>query len=219
VTVHAPADVPRTTAGAAVQRSAANERMIEALLPRIARGDGAAVADFLRRHTALVWGQARRFCRDAQEAEDAVQDVFLEIWRSASRFDPAQGSETTFVATITRRRLVDRMRRRSARPRSDGLEDPAAVPAKSEPDEAELREEAARARAAMAQLRPEQREVLELALGHGRTHQEIAAVVGIPLGTVKSHARRGLIRLREMLGVEAGDIGDTGDRDGRGGEA
>jgi RNA polymerase sigma-70 factor (ECF subfamily) len=176
--------------------------MSEALLTRIAGGDSAAVAEFLRRHTPLVWNAARRFCRDAQDAEDAVQEVFLEIWRSADRFDPARGSEATFVATIARRRLVDRLRRRMARPPATALADPASVPARDEVDDASVRDEAARARAAMAQLRPEQREVLELALGHGRTHQEIAAAVGIPLGTVKSHARRGLLRLRQMLGVD-----------------
>jgi RNA polymerase sigma factor (sigma-70 family) len=81
------------------------------------------------------------------------------------------------------------------------LDDPAMVPA-PETDDAALRDEVARAQEAMQQLRAEQREVLELALGHGRSHQEIAAAVGIPLGTVKSHARRGLIRLRQMLGVD-----------------
>lgn len=181
--------------------------MTEALLPQIAIGDMAAVGEFLRRHTPLVWGQARRFCRNAQDAEDAVQDIFLELWRSAARYDPAQGSEVTFVATIARRRLVDRLRRQSSRPPADLLEDPGVLPAKVETDSVDVREEAARAREAMQQLRPEQREVLELALGHGRSHQEIAAAVGIPLGTVKSHARRGLIRLRQMLGVPTGDAG------------
>lgn len=176
--------------------------MSEALLTRIAGGDTAAVGEFLRHHTPLVWGQARRVCRDAQEAEDAVQDIFLEIWRSAGRFDPALGSEATFVAMIARRRLVDRVRRKTSRPAAASLEDPGVVPARVEPDDTMLRDEAAKARAAMQQLRPEQREVLELALGHGRSHQEIAATVGIPLGTVKSHARRGLLRLRKMLGVD-----------------
>ena len=186
--------------------------MSEALLPRIAKGDMEAVSDFLRRHTALVWGQARRCFRSAQDAEDAVQDIFLEVWRSAERFDPRQGSESSFVATIARRRLVDRLRRQSTRPAPDLLEDAGTVPARSEVDVVDLGDEVHRARAAMEQLRPEQREVLELALGHGRSHQEIAASVGIPLGTVKSHARRGLQRLRAMLGVEP-------DRDGGGGIA
>lgn len=128
--------------------------------------------------------------RHPHDAEDAVQDIFLEIWRHAGRFDPAQGSETTFVATIARRRLLDRLRRNQVRPPAMTLEDPGVLPSPAEAP-AQLRDEVARARAAM-QLRPEQREVLELSLGQGRSHQEIAAAVGIPLGTVKSHARRGL---------------------------
>ncbi|MBZ0154461.1 MAG: sigma-70 family RNA polymerase sigma factor [Planctomycetes bacterium] len=176
--------------------------MQQALLPRIADGDMAAVAEFLRRHTALVHAQARRVLRHPHDAEDAVQDIFLEIWRHAGRFDPTQGSETTFVATIARRRLLDRLRRNQVRPPAVTLEDPGVLPSPAEAP-VELREEAARARAAMQQLRPEQREVLELSLGQGRSHQEIAAAVGIPLGTVKSHARRGLLRLREMLGLDA----------------
>jgi RNA polymerase sigma factor (sigma-70 family) len=175
--------------------------MTDALLTRIAGGDLAAVDDLVRRHTALVWGQARRFCRDAHEVEDVVQEIFFDVWRSAGRYDPEQGSETTFVATIARRRLVDRLRRTTRRPRAGSLDDPEAVPAPAERDDAALRDDAARARAAMEHLRPEQREVLELSLGHGRTHHEIATTCGIPLGTVKSHARRGLIRLRRMLGL------------------
>jgi RNA polymerase sigma factor (sigma-70 family) len=193
--------------------------MTQALLTQIASGDMAAVGEFLRRHTALVFGQARRFCRNAQDAEDAVQDIFLEIWRSAGRYDPAQGSEVTFVATIARRRLVDRLRRQTNRPAPDLLEDPGLLPAKVETDSVDMRDEAALAREAMQKLRPEQREVLELALGHGRSHQEIAASVGIPLGTVKSHARRGLIRLRQMLGVEPAEGGLPGGRPASGGGA
>ena len=132
--------------------------MTQALLTQIASGDMAAVGEFLRRHTALVFGQARRFCRNAQDAEDAVQDIFLEIWRSAGRYDPAQGSEVTFVATIARRRLVDRLRRQTNRPAPDLLEDPGLLPAKVETDSVDMRDEAALAREAMQKLRPEQRE-------------------------------------------------------------
>ncbi len=180
--------------------------MLPALLPNIAAGDMPAVNEFLRRHTPLVHGLARRVLRHPQDAEDAVQDIFLEIWRSAGRYDPAQGSETTFVTMIARRRLVDRIRRTTAKPQAQSLDDPTALPS---PDTAplELRDEAARAQAALEQLKPEQREVLELSLGQGQSHQEIAAAVGIPLGTVKSHARRGLMRLREMLGVIPNDRG------------
>jgi RNA polymerase sigma-70 factor (ECF subfamily) len=175
--------------------------MLPALLPSIAAGDKPAVNEFLHRHTALVHGLARRVLRHPQDAEDAVQDIFLEIWRSAHRYDPTQGSETVFVTTIARRRLVDRIRRATARPAALTMDDPTVLPA-HDTGLVELRDEAARARAALEQLKPEQREVLELSLGQGRSHQEIANSVGIPLGTVKSHARRGLIRLREMLGIE-----------------
>lgn len=176
--------------------------MAEPLLSRIAAGDPVAVDEFLGRYTNLVWRLARQYCRNTEDAEDAVQDVFVEVWRSAERYDAAQGSEATFLATIARRRLIDRVRRQGRRPQIDGLEDAGDLPQEPAPDAAELHDEVRAAEAAMQQLRPEQRQVLELALGHGRTHQEISAAIGIPLGTVKSHARRGLIKLREMLGVD-----------------
>lgn len=176
-------------------------RMTENLLSRIATGDPGAVDHFLRRHSSMVWGLARRFCRSAEDAEDATQEIFVEVWKSAERYDAAQGSEVTFLMTIARRRLIDRARRNGRRPATELLEDAATLPAPATTDQAELHDEVKRAQRALGELRPEQREVLDLALGQGRTHQEIAAAIGIPLGTVKSHARRGLMRLRELLGV------------------
>jgi RNA polymerase sigma-70 factor (ECF subfamily) len=184
--------------------------MIEPLLPKIAAGDPHAVEQFLRRHSAMVWGLARRFCRSAEDAEDATQEILVEVWRSAERFDPRMGSEVTFLMTIARRRLIDRTRRMGRRPPAELLEDAGSVAAPAERDSVELHDEVQKATAALAQLRPEQREVLDLALGHGRTHQEIAAAIGIPLGTVKSHARRGLMKLRELLGVEAPEVPEGG---------
>jgi RNA polymerase sigma factor (sigma-70 family) len=179
--------------------------MTETLLPKIAAGDPYAVENFLRRHSHMVWGLARRFCRSAEDAEDATQEIFVDVWKSAARFDAKVGSEVTFLMTIARRRLIDRARRQGRRPAAELLEDATVLPAKDHGDRAELHDEVQRAQAALSQLRPEQREVLDLALGQGRTHQEISAAIGIPLGTVKSHARRGLIRLREMLGVDTAD--------------
>lgn len=178
-------------------------RSMEVLLPQIAAGDPAAVETFLRRHSHMVWGLARRFCRSAEDAEDATQDIFVEVWKSAARYDANAGSEVTFLMTIARRRLIDRARKQGRRPAAELLEDAGTIAAPAVRDRAELHDEVQRAQAALSQLRPEQREVLDLALGQGRTHQEISAAIGIPLGTVKSHARRGLIRLREMLGVDA----------------
>lgn len=181
-----------------------DRRPMESLLTKIAAGEPAAVDAFLRRHQSMVWGLARRFCRSPEDAEDATQEIFVDAWKSAARFDPAVGSEVTFLMTIARRRLIDRARRQGRRLSPDLLEDAGTIPSPVEPDRAEMHDEVARAQEALTQLRPEQREVLDLALGHGRTHQEISQQIGIPLGTVKSHARRGLIRLREMLGVKDG---------------
>ena len=173
------------------------------LLAQIAAGRPGAVEDFLRQHGNSVWGLARRFCRSAEDAEDATQEILVEIWRNAARYDQNAGSELTFVMTIARRRLIDRTRRLGRRPSFELLAEASDLPAEPpKVDAAEFDDEVRRAQAAMQQLRPEQQRVLELALTEGRTHHEIAVAIGIPLGTVKSHARRGLIRLRALLGVK-----------------
>ncbi len=138
--------------------------------------------------------------RDQHDAEDAVQEVFVELWRSAGRFDPAAGTELTFVLTIAKRRLIDRTRRlrRTPLPDGDALVDN--VTARTD-DDVDVRDELAGLSKALDLLRPEQRTVIELAYLDGQTHQEIARDTGMPLGTVKSHARRGLSRVREILGI------------------
>lgn len=174
--------------------------MDECLLQRVAYGDTDAVAACVDRFGGLVWTLARRLLGRPEEAEDAVQEVFIELWKHASRFDPAVASETTFVAMIARRRLIDIRRRLSRRPLNEG------VPVDELPIEAplgiaqvEMRDDAAKAAAALGQLRPEQRRVLQLAVCQGWPHQVIADRLGMPLGTVKTHVRRGLIRIREEL--------------------
>lgn len=172
------------------------------LLAQIAAGRPGAVEDFLRQHGNSVWGLARRFCRSAEDAEDATQEILVEIWRNAARYDQNVGSELTFVMTIARRRLIDRARRLGRRPQVELLQEASELAGDApKVDAAEFDDEVRRAQAAMQQLRPEQRQVLEMALNEGRTHHEISVAIGIPLGTVKSHARRGLIRLRNLLGV------------------
>jgi len=174
------------------------------ILERVAAGDTAALPQCMERFGALVCSIARRSCSNPIEVEEAVQEVFVDLWRCAARFDPSIASETTFIATIARRRLIDRVRRRTRRrlvTGGDAIESiaPASEPAPS-PDEAN--DEAQRAMAAFERLRPEQREVLRLSIHLGQTHEEIASTTGMPLGTVKTHARRGLLRLRAMLVAE-----------------
>ncbi len=171
--------------------------VVASSLERIAQGDRSAVGDCLDRHGALVWSLVRRHCENPADAEDLVQDVFIALWKNASRFDPRRSSETTFVAMITRRRLIDRGRKIRARPEPGPLPD--GLTASPLASTIESDDEIRRANVALAQLRDEQRNVLSLSLRDGLTHDEIARTTGIPLGTVKTHARRGLIRLRELL--------------------
>jgi RNA polymerase sigma-70 factor (ECF subfamily) len=169
------------------------------LLERIAAGDAAAVEGCLEKYRGLVWSIARRSAGNYADAEDAVQEIFVELWRHADRFDSAVAAESTFVATVARRRLIDRYRRRARQPDVTPLVAEPAASAGSESDRLETLEEAQRARALLEQLRPEQRQVLELSFDQGMSQQEIAESTRLPLGTVKTHSRRGLIRLRQLL--------------------
>jgi RNA polymerase sigma-70 factor, ECF subfamily len=176
----------------------------EAILQRIADGDQNAVQDCLKSYGGLVWSLARRMLRNQDDAEDAVQEIFVDIWKNAAKFDPAQASETTFVAMIARRRLIDRIRFTNRRISADSLDDMLAEPAGSSAKEMQMLIEGREAFEALNELRPEQRQVLQLSIIHGLSHQEIADSTGMPLGTVKTHARRGLLQARELLGYGDG---------------
>jgi RNA polymerase sigma-70 factor (ECF subfamily) len=172
------------------------------LLPRIASGDRSAVAETIDRYGPSVRALARRAL--GAEADDAVQDVFVAVWQSAGRFDPSLGSELTFVMTLARRKVIDRLRSKSRRPDFAPL--PAEPFSASDPSvDPDLADSAAKARQALSQLRPEERNILELSLLQGLSQTEVAERTSLPLGTVKTHARRGLIRLRALLGISAAD--------------
>lgn len=175
--------------------------MAEAILHRITKGDKTAVQDCLNKYGGLVWSLARRMSASQADAEDAVQEIFIDIWKNARRFDAAQSSETTFVAMIARRRLIDRLRYTKRRIAADSLEDLASEPPNRADEEMQTSVEAKDAARALRQLRPEQRQVLQLSIVQGLSHQEISDATGIPLGTVKTHARRGLLQVREFLGM------------------
>jgi RNA polymerase sigma-70 factor (ECF subfamily) len=171
-------------------------------LPRIAAGDERAVRECVHRYGALVWSLARRWCADRTDSEDAVQEVFIDLWRTAHRFDMTRASEAGWVAMIARRRLIDRARRRQTLPTTEpfpadfDLEDDTSADAESVLDRATRAEQA---RAVLRALPATQRRLLELSLLDGKTHDEIARETALPLGTVKSHIRRGLLRARAML--------------------
>ena len=175
--------------------------MAQAILKRVAAGDADAVRECLDTYGGLVWSLARRMLRNTEDAEDVVQDVFVDIWKNAQRFDESLASETTFIAMIARRRIIDRVRYASRRVTADSLEDVVTEPSVRADRSMQMSVEANEAAEAVAALRPEQRQVLQLAIVHGLSHQEIADATGMPLGTVKTHARRGLLAAREILGL------------------
>ena len=154
---------------------------------------------------------ARRWLRDDNLAEDIVQEIFIQIWKSAERYDPDLSSERTWIATIARRRLIDvRRKQGSALPLQElqtdaiGLEDAGEAAAI-------LDEEARAARGALSRLAPEQQRMVSLSVLDGLSHSQIAEHTGLPLGTVKTHVRSGLARLRGLLGA-AGPRGGKGVR-------
>ncbi len=175
------------------------------LLQSVATGDEQAFAALRDRYSGLVWSLARRFCYEPADAEDAVQEIFVDLWRSAARFDPAVAGEATFVAMIARRRLIDRRRRASRTPAMAGSSSAEATEAAPTGPTIEVRERATAAAEALRTLRPEQQRVLQLSIYQGLSHEKIAEATGLPLGTVKTHMRRGLIRLRELLAAGAND--------------
>ena len=179
-----------------------SQSMNPSVLQRIAAGDSTAVRECIDRFGALVWSLARRLSRTAADAEDATQEIFLDIWRSAARFDASQGSEKVFIAMIARRRLIDRLRKTTAEPPMDPVDDLESVTWCDPGTASEVSLEAEQAMRALAELRPEQRQVLELGLLHGLSQSEIAARLSMPLGTVKSFMRRGLIKVREFMNIE-----------------
>ncbi len=187
----------------------------EDILHRVATGDPAAVRECISRYGGLVWSLARRVGLSESEAEDGVQEVFTSLWQNASRYDPTIASETAFVATIARRRLIDRRRKVGRRPGAVTLSEEI-TGGGSAAGGGEVSEQAARSAEALSRLSDEQQRVLRLSVYEGLSHELISRATGLPLGTVKTHARRGLIRLREML---SGDMDtETGHRSSAGGE-
>lgn len=165
------------------------------LLSRIAGGDENALRTCIREHQPLVRALARRMVR-AADVDDAVQDIFFELWRAAPRYD-ARVSERSFVAMLARRRLIDRVRRAARRPRTEPLVAPTLCAGAS--DRIEACSEMAFAEKHLRSLRPAQRNVLLLSALAGLSHREIATRLDMPLGTVKAHARRGMDSLRRSF--------------------
>lgn len=175
------------------------------ILAKVAAGLPEAMDECLDAYGGMVWSLALRMTGGRDEAEDAVQEIFIDVWRHAGRYDPSVAPESTFIAMIARRRLIDRRRRQTVRPRFQRLEDHGEMAQPAADCTVEIRDEFRHVSRLLESLRPEERLVLRLALGEGCSQAVIAERTGMPMGTVKSHARRGLIRLRELVRQSAGN--------------
>ena len=180
----------------------------EALVALAARSEQSALAELYDRYGRTAYGLALRILRDQALAEDAVQDAFLTIWRTASKFVPERGKASTWILTLVHRRAVDVVRREQRR-RADSL-DLAAEPAvEGVEEDAWLRLQRERVQEALRRLPDAQREALELAYYGGFSQSELAERLGQPLGTIKSRMFTGLSRLREQLGEPGTEISWT----------
>ena len=180
----------------------ADREMIE----RIGRGDQSAFSALYDRLSHPLYSLALRMLGDAGDAQDALQDVFLQIWSRAATYNPEQSTVFSWTVLLTRSRVIDRLRSRKRRLRvvdsATGDEDADVADAsttESAADTADKNDEAARVRSVLNNLPSEQREAIELAFFGHLTHHEIAARLGEPLGTIKARIRRGLLKLRERL--------------------
>src|SRR5581483_1942481 len=174
----------------------------EALVVLVSRGDEEALDALYARFGRVAYGVALRILRDADLAQDAVQEAFLGAWRTAAAFDPVRGSASTWLLTLVHRRAVDVVRREQRR-RAEPLDDAPVAAVESTDEDAWLRERRRAVQAALARLSPDQRQALELAYYGGLSQSELAERLGVPLGTVKSRMFAALARLRDLLGEES----------------
>lgn len=171
----------------------------EALVALVARADDAALAELYDRFGRVAYGLSLRVVRDPGLAEDAVQESFLAVWRSAGRFVAERAKASTWILTLVHRRAVDIVRREQAR-RAEPLDTAPVATAETTEEEAWLRLRRTRVQEALRQLPDKQREAIELAYYGGFTQSELADRLGEPLGTIKSRMFVGLARLSELLG-------------------
>ena len=167
-------------------------------LPGIAAGEPRAMNRCIDAHGPIVWAIVKRYLKDSAEAEDLVQEIFTEVWKKAAAFDPNIASESTFVGMIARRRAIDSLRRLGRQPGFETLDAAESLGHNPWESSVSVRDPEA-VRSSLASLPADTRELFHLFFENGFTHPEIAEKTGLPLGTIKTRLRRGLMALRELL--------------------
>ncbi len=184
-------------------RSKADPAPLDAMLARVALGDEAAFEALYDEASGMVFGLIRRVVRDPDLSEEVLQEVFVEVWQQATRFDPARGSARSWMFTLAHRRAVDKVRATSSSYRRDlvqGIKD-FQESTDDVQETAVLRADVERVLKVLETLTEVQRDAIRLAYYGGYSHQEVAALLHVPLGTVKTRIRDGMIVLRDRLGV------------------
>lgn len=147
----------------------------------------------------LVWSIANRYVKDRTSAEDVVQEIFTDLWKMAKRYDPSVSTESTFIGMLARRRAIDFIRKESRRPQLAPLLEAESVAHATDEPIADMRVDSEQVRAALRSLPQETQTLFSLHFDEGMTHPEIVEKTGLPLGTVKTRLRRGLIEVRNHL--------------------
>ena len=183
------------------------------LLTEVASGDSKAFEELTKKYGNLIWSIARRYLSNQAEAEDAVQEIFLALWQSASRFDAKKGSEITFIATIARRRLIDGLRKNNKHKILQSIDDVMSEDVFRQKSTLEKKLEELQLKVSelqaendlyederrKAELEKKDQELLSLSIYQGYSHVEIAKLLNLPLGTVKTKIRRNLMKIREKI--------------------
>ena len=169
------------------------------LLAEVATGDSKAFEELTKKYGNLIWSIARRYLSNQAEAEDAVQEIFLTLWQSASRFDANKGSEITFIATIARRRLIDGLRKNNKHKILQSIDDSISNDVFKQKSNLETNAELSLAIGILETLEKKDQELLSLSIYQGYSHVEIAKLLNLPLGTVKTKIRRNLMKIREKI--------------------
>ncbi len=178
-------------------RSTNQQKAVEPVLVRVGRGEAGAMEECIESYGNLVWSITKKYCHNHSDAEDLTQEIFSELWDKADRYDSQRAGESTFIGTLARRRSIDWLRKRGRQPEWEPIAEDIEESQTTNPmnliDHQLVLD-------AVETLPTDTRDLFKFHFESGMTHQEIASETGIPLGTIKTRLRKGLLQLRKQLG-------------------